>query len=661
MYKKRRILLGLFLVLALTASLTGVVGADDTTVPPTETPTGGEVLTEEPPPVEPPAPTAEPTQQPTLEPTIEPTLQPTDVPSDTPTTEPPGWPTATVTEPPTPSLPPFIVSDKADYMPGEAVILTSGNWQPGESVHIVVNDDVGQSWGISTDVQADVSGAFNAFFYLPNWFVAQYAVTATGAVSGTATTTFTDKDPNTNIIVTASPSGALGGTFNITRQASNGNTQTSGGTTSQTYGGIQPASSFSITNIQSPVNGCTYTGANPVTGTAGAANTTLMVTLTYSCDTTPPDTSITANPTNPSNSSSASFSFTGTDDVTPAGSLTFECKLDGGVFAACTSPKGYSGLSDGSHTFEVRAKDAALNLDPSPASYTWTVDTTAPVIAPYFDVTEEATSASGAVVSYTSPATSDAVDGAGVASCSPASGSTFALGDTPVYCDAADAAGNDADQTSFVVHVVDTTAPVIAPYFDVTEEATSASGAVVSYTSPTTSDAVDGAGVASCSPASGSTFALGNTTVTCNATDAHGNAATPTTFVVKVRYAAAGGMCYGAPGHVILQPINSDSSSVFKKGSTVPAKFRVCDAFGNSIGTPGVVASFKLIQKISGTVSAVDEAVISTTPDTAFRWSSSDQQWIFNINSKNLSAGQTYVYLITLNDTSTIPFRFGLK
>ena len=580
MYKKRRILLGLFLVLALTASLTGVVGADDTTVPPTETPTGGEVLTEEPPPVEPPAPTAEPTQQPTLEPTIEPTLQPTDVPSDTPTTEPPGWPTATVTEPPTPSLPPFIVSDKADYMPGEAVILTSGNWQPGESVHIVVNDDVGQSWGISTDVQADVSGAFNAFFYLPNWFVAQYAVTATGAVSGTATTTFTDKDPNTNIIVTASPSGALGGTFNITRQASNGNTQTSGGTTSQTYGGIQPASSFSITNIQSPVNGCTYTGANPVTGTAGAANTTLMVTLTYSCDTTPPDTSITANPTNPSNSSSASFSFTGTDDVTPAGSLTFECKLDGGVFAACTSPKGYSGLSDGSHTFEVRAKDAALNLDPSPASYTWTVDTTAPVIAPYFDVTEEATSASGAVVSYTSPATSDAVDGAGVASCSPASGSTFALG---------------------------------------------------------------------------------NTTVTCNATDAHGNAATPTTFVVKVRYAAAGGMCYGAPGHVILQPINSDSSSVFKKGSTVPAKFRVCDAFGNSIGTPGVVASFKLIQKISGTVSAVDEAVISTTPDTAFRWSSSDQQWIFNINSKNLSAGQTYVYLITLNDTSTIPFRFGLK
>ncbi|MDP2966952.1 MAG: ice-binding family protein [bacterium] len=76
---------------------------------------------------------------------------------------------------------------------------------------------------------------------------------------------------------------------------------------------------------------------------------------------------------------------------------------------------------------------------------------------------------------------------------------------------------------------VDTVAPVIVVHADV-----SASGAVVTYTSPATSDAVDGAGVATCLPASGSTFPIGNTTVTCNATDVAGNQALATTFTVTV-------------------------------------------------------------------------------------------------------------------------------
>ena len=121
-------------------------------------------------------------------------------------------------------------------------------------------------------------------------------------------------------------------------------------------------------------------------------------------------------------------------------------------------------------------------------------------------------------------------------------------------------------------------------------------------------------------------------------------------------------MAHGDAGHVIRQPINTGGDSVFKQGSTVPAKFRVCDANGVSIGTPGVVASFKNTQVISGTIiDYIDESVDSTTPDTAFRWDPTDKQWIFNISTKPLKANKTYVYVITLNDGSTIQFQFGLK
>src|SRR5262249_31947081 len=132
----------------------------------------------------------------------------------------------------------------------------------------------------------------------------------------------------------------------------------------------------------------------------------------------------------------------------------------------------------------------------------------------------EAAGPGGAVVTYQVSAT-DEVDGAVAPSCTRASGSLFALGQTLVTCTAHDAAGNTAT-AGFTVTVVDTTAPVITVPGTLTA---CPGGASVSYTA-SAADAVDGAVVPTCTRASGATFALGLTTVTCTAHDAAGNTAT---------------------------------------------------------------------------------------------------------------------------------------
>jgi hypothetical protein len=208
------------------------------------------------------------------------------------------------------------------------------------------------------------------------------------------------------------------------------------------------------------------------------------------------------------------------------------------------------------------------------------------------------------------------------------------------------------------VTIVDTTPPTLTLPADLTVIALNASGAAVSFTA-SANDLVDGSVAVTCSPASGSMFPLGTTTVNCSATDSHGNNASGN-FTVTVQYATTGVKCGGIPGHQVLQPINTEGSSVFKQGSVVPVKFRICSADGTTIRTPDVISSFRLIKIISkGTASIVDQPVLSSTSDAAFR--SGNQQWIFNLSTKNLTAGNTYVYLITLNDESTIQFQFSLK
>jgi Big-like domain-containing protein/HYR domain-containing protein/fibronectin type III domain protein len=145
-------------------------------------------------------------------------------------------------------------------------------------------------------------------------------------------------------------------------------------------------------------------------------------------------------------------------------------------------------------------------------------DTTPPAITTSGNVTISATSSSGAIATFSASAT-DIVDGTDAAVCVPSSGSTFPVGTTTVTCSAIDAHGNTASAT-LTVTVTDVP-PTVTTSGNMTVEATSALGALATFTAKAT-DIVDGTDSVTCTPASGSIFPIGTTTVTCTAVDAHG-------------------------------------------------------------------------------------------------------------------------------------------
>ncbi len=105
---------------------------------------------------------------------------------------------------------------------------------------------------------------------------------------------------------------------------------------------------------------------------------TLSVSLTVSEDTAPPNTSITSGPTGTITTNSVSFIYTGSDDITSIGNLIYSTYLQGYDSGWSTYSSGtgisYSGLSNGSYTFQVKVKDESGNEDATPATQSFTVE-----------------------------------------------------------------------------------------------------------------------------------------------------------------------------------------------------------------------------------------------------------------------------------------------
>jgi hypothetical protein len=270
---------------------------------------------------------------------------------------------------------------------------------------------------------------------------------------------------------------------------------------------------------------------------AGNVNSSNTAVQTFAVDSSAPDTTIDSGPAagSYSNQSTADFTYSSTKTES-----TFECKLDSGAFASCpASGQSYGSLADGAHTFEVRAVDPSTGTDPSPASRSWTVDTTAPVVS--FNppspamwsttgpaVTFEFSASDASAVTYTC-----ALDGATAVPCTaPQSFNELTDGWHYFIVRATDAAGNLSGQ-ALRYWLVDGTAP------ETVITAGPANGTTINTTTPTfafeaseaesTFDcAVDSEKFISCeSPHTLSALGDGAHVFQVRATDAVGNAGEP--------------------------------------------------------------------------------------------------------------------------------------
>jgi IPT/TIG domain/Bacterial Ig domain len=232
----------------------------------------------------------------------------------------------------------------------------------------------------------------------------------------------------------------------------------------------QTGASFSFTDTQagvsflcqldgSALSACTspssYSGLSQGSHTfsviaVDASNTrSAPASFAWTINTTPPPVpTITSTPANPTNQTSASFSFTDTQ----AG-VSFLCQLDGAAFSACTSPNAYAGLIQASHTFSVKAQDTAGNQSTA-ASFTWTINTTAPPTPTITAKPANPTNLTTASFSFTDTQTGVSflcqLDGGVFSACtSPKSYSGLSLSSHTFSVKAQDTAGNQSGAASF--------------------------------------------------------------------------------------------------------------------------------------------------------------------------------------------------------------------
>lgn len=248
----------------------------------------------------------------------------------------------------------------------------------------------------------------------------------------------------------------------------------------------------------------------------------------WTVDTRTPDTQLIDGPSGASASTSATFAFFSPDAGAGA---TFQCALDGGAFAACASPQNYGPLGEGMHGFSVRVRDAVGNLDPTPATRSWTVDLTPPDTTLTDGPSDTVPIASASFAFTASEAGASfacSLDGAPFAPCtSPAAVTGLAQGDHAFAVRATDAAGHDDPSPATRAWKVDTVPPDIS-ITGPANAATSGPRVVFGFTVTEggATCSLDGAAFGACASPYAVNLPAGGHAFSVSATDAAGNTAT---------------------------------------------------------------------------------------------------------------------------------------
>ena len=216
-------------------------------------------------------------------------------------------------------------------------------------------------------------------------------------------------DPNTTLVFSA----ATGNAITVSDSDSDGNpeqvtlsvvhgalslAQTSGLTFTQGngLGNISMTFTGTLANLNAALNGLTYSPNNGYgggdlltattndlgnTGVGGPLTTTSTVGITVNViDSPPSQTTISTSTPAVTNQTSAAFTFTAVDATNPNDRISFQYRLDNGAWLSSPANLTLNVLAEGQHVLNVRAVNEVGSVDPSPATFTWTVDTTAPFV-----------------------------------------------------------------------------------------------------------------------------------------------------------------------------------------------------------------------------------------------------------------------------------------
>jgi lysophospholipase L1-like esterase len=363
------------------------------------------------------------------------------------------------------------------------------------------------------------------------------------------------------------------------------------------------------------------------------------------------------------NTGAFSLAWTASADPLLYGSLqyTLQHRNAGGVWSDVSSSIGVPSYSftagspegEGTWQYRVKAHEGALTTDYSEASEPVKVDNTGPA-APTLKADRAPDYAGGGgwfkdsvTVSTTDNADPNLADGSAGSGVDPSTIPAAVIHSTSgSFTDEAavkDLVGNSSSTGSLTTHL-DATSPSLSVSCPSTVLLNGKASATVSASDGQSGLASDPSGAVAIA-----TSPVGPKTVTRTAADNVGHTTTKS-CTTNVGYGYSG----------ILQPVNSDGSSIFKLGSTVPIKLALSDVGGAAISS--AVANLtlaKVTSEVDGTYVEAASTAAATT-GTLFRYDATSQQYIFNLSTSGLSKG-TWTLKVTLDDGNAYTQRISLR